>query len=96
MENLIILIFVSLLAESVWETLKMIWQNGKLSIDKIGALCVALIITLSTKLDLLDLLSIKSNIPYLGIILTGILISRGSNFIHDLLSNIGTMKINKG
>jgi hypothetical protein len=94
MENLIILIFVSLLAESVWETLKMVWQNGKLSIDKIGALCIALIITFSTKLDLLELLSIKSNIPYLGILLTGILISRGSNFIHDLLVKIGTVNKN--
>lgn len=95
MENFIILMFVSLLAEGVWETIKMIWQNGKLSIDKIGALCVALVITVSTKLDLLELLSIKSNIPYLGIILTGVLVSRGSNFIHDLLSKIGTVKINK-
>lgn len=95
MENFIILMFVSLLAEGVWETIKMIWQNGKLSIDKIGALFVALVITVSTKLDLLELLSIKSNIPYLGIILTGVLVSRGSNFIHDLLSKIGTVKINK-
>lgn len=94
MENLIILILLSLLAESVWETLKMVWQNGKLSIDKIGVLCIALVITFSTKLDLLELLSIKSNIPYLGIMLTGILISRGSNFIHDPLVKIGIVNKN--
>jgi hypothetical protein len=95
MENLIILILISLLAESVWETLKMLWQNGKLSIDRIGALCIALLLAIGTKLDLLVLLGIKTSIPYLGIVLTGILISRGSNFVHDLLVRVGTIKISK-
>ncbi|WP_411168611.1 hypothetical protein ACH36K_16070 [Clostridium sp. MB05] len=95
MENLIILILISLLAESVWETLKMVWQNGKLSIDRIGALAIALLIAIGTRLDLLSLLGIETSIPYLGVVLTGILISRGSNFIHDLLAKVEVIKLNK-
>jgi len=43
MEKLLIIIMIALIAESVWETLKMTWQEGKISIDRIGALVVALI-----------------------------------------------------
>lgn len=96
MENLLIIILVAIIAESVWETLKMVWQNGKVSVDKIGALVVALLLAIGTKLDVLSLLNIETSIPYLGIILTGILLSRGSNFIHDLLIKVSSIKVNGG
>lgn len=89
MEKLLIIITVALIAESVWETLKMTWQEGKISIDRIGALIVALVLCVGVRLDILALLGINATIPFLGVILTGVLISRGSNFIHDLLVKIG-------
>ena len=89
MEKLLIIIILALVAESVWETLKMTWQEGKVSIDRIGALVVALVLSIGVRLDILSLLGINTTIPLLGVILTGILISRGSNFIHDLLVKIG-------
>ena len=92
MEKLLVIVMVALIAESVWETLKMTWQEGKVSIDRIGALVVALLLAIGTRLDLLSLLDIKTSIPYLGVVLTGILISRGSNFIHDLLVKIGQVE----
>ncbi len=92
MENLFTILIVALIAESVWETLKMTWQQGKICIDRIGALIVSLVICFGVRLDILSLLEVKSTIPYLGIILTSILISRGSNFIHDLLVKIGKGK----
>ena len=92
--DLLTLFVLAILAESVWETLKMTWQEGKISIDRIGALVVALILCVGVKLDILALLGINVTIPFLGVILTGILISRGSNFIHDLLVKIG--QVGKG
>lgn len=85
MEKLIMLVVVAIIAESVWETLKMTWQDGKIKVDRVGALVVSMLIVFGTRLDMLSLLGIETVIPFLGIILTGILISRGSNFIHDLL-----------
>lgn len=85
MEKLIMLVVVAIIAESVWETLKMTWQDGKVKVDRVGALVVSMLIVFGTRLDILALLEIETVIPFLGIILTGILISRGSNFIHDLL-----------
>lgn len=94
MEKLLIVIMLALIAESVWETLKMTWQEGKVSTDRIGALIVALVLCIGVKLDILALLGINTTMPLLGVILTGILISRGSNFIHDLLVKIG--QVGKG
>ena len=85
MEKLIMLVVVAIIAESVWETLKITWQDGKVKVDRVGALVVSMLIVFGTRLDMLSLLGIETVIPFLGIILTGILISRGSNFIHDLL-----------
>ena len=83
--ELIGLVIIALICEAVWETLKMVWQEGKLSIDRIGALVIGLLIAFGTNCDMFQLLKIPVVIPYVGIILTGILISRGANFVHDLL-----------
>lgn len=88
MEKFLIVFVVAIIAESVWETLKMTWQDGKLKIDRVGALVVSMLIVFGTRLDILAILGIETVIPFLGIILTGILISRGSNFIHDLLTRL--------
>jgi hypothetical protein len=92
MEKLFIIFILALISESVWETLKMTWQQGKVSIDRIGALIVSLVICIDVRLDILSLLEINTTIPFLGIILTAILISRGSNFVHDLLVKVGQVK----
>lgn len=92
MENLFLIIIISILAESIWETLKMTWQDGKISIDRIGALVISLVLTLVTRMDLLGLLGLKTTIPYMGEFLTGIIVSRGSNFVHDLLIKVSNVK----
>jgi len=91
-EKLFIIFILALISESVWETLKMTWQQGKVSIDRIGALIVSLVICIDVRLDILSLLEINTTIPFLGVILTAILISKGSNFVHDLLVKKGQVK----
>lgn len=82
------LIVLALLGEAIWETLKMVWQEGKLNIDRIGALAFGLLIAFVANADLLTLINVPATVPYVGIALTGILISRGANFMHDLLKKI--------
>jgi ABC-type transport system involved in cytochrome c biogenesis permease component len=92
--NILGLLIVSTIAEAVWETLKMTWQAGKASIDRIGALVVGIVVALATGMDILALVEIPVRIPGVGIVLTGILLSRGSNFVHDVLASIDNMHIN--
>ncbi len=82
------LITIAILVEAVWENLKMVWQNGKLSIDRIGSLVLGITICLFAKMDIFSLLNIPLSIAYLGSIFTGIICSRGANFVHDLYKKI--------
>ena len=42
MELFLQFVTVALLIESVWESLKMVWQNGKFSLDTLGALLLGM------------------------------------------------------
>ena len=84
---------LAILCEAIWENLKMIWENGKFSINRLGALILSVIIALATQIDLFALLEIQI-VPVLGSIFTGILISRGANVLHDLLVKI--QQLSKG
>ena len=89
------LIILALLAEAIWENLRMIWENGKFSINRLGALILSIIIAVGTRTDLFELLKLNIFIPALGSIFTGILISRGANVVHDLLKKIQNLSENK-
>lgn len=82
------IIILACIGEALWETLKLTWQKGKVSEDRIGAIVVGVIIALSTGVDIMHALSIPMRVPYLGTIFTGLLISRGANFTHDLISTL--------
>ena len=52
------------------------------------SLMFGVFIAVAYKIDLLKLADIESDMPYISSILTGILISRGSNYVYDLMSKI--------
>lgn len=92
--NILSIVILALIGEAVWETLKMVWQEGKISIDRIGALVIGLLLALGTNLDILHLVGIEMQYKLIGVILTGILISRGANFMHDLIQSVNNMNQN--
>ena len=52
------------------------------------SIVLGIVIAVAYKLDLLACFNLKSNIPYIGSVLTGILLSRGSNYIFDLITKL--------
>jgi hypothetical protein len=90
--KIIQVLLLAAVCEAIWETLKMTWQTGKISVDRIGALVVGIGISVAAGIDFFVLLDIPLSIPVLGSVLTGILTSRGANFIHDLLTTIDSFK----
>ena len=82
------LVIVAILIEAIWENIKMIWQNGKFSIDKIGSLVISILICILAKIDIFPIVNLSIIVPVIGSILTGIIVSRGANFVHDLFNKI--------
>ena len=87
--SIVTIITIALLVEAVWETLKMVWQEGKINVNTIGALIVGIGVSILAKIDIFAMQGISLSIPLVGWILTGILMSRGANFIHDLFNKLG-------
>lgn len=85
------IILLALFTEAIWETLKLIKTKDKINYDRIGATAVGILIAIAANVDIFSYLGRPLTIKYLGAILTGILISRGSNFIHDLLGSVSSM-----
>ena len=82
------IVIMAILVEAIWETLKMVWQEGKLNINQVGALVVGLVVAFSINLDIFIAVGLEIVFPYVGVVASGILISRGGNYIHDLFSKL--------
>ena len=93
-------LILSVLAEAIVETLKPFWDEnfrGPDLKDKVIVLVASIVITVLTGVDLFALTDLNilewagvTGTPSLiiGSLLSGILISRGANWIHDLAKRI--------
>ncbi|HOB86434.1 MAG TPA: hypothetical protein PKO38_01935 [Bacillota bacterium] len=103
MNELVVLLIVAAVVEATWETLKPVWprvlvdleKEKGIAVDLIGSLLISVVICAAAGVDLMALVGINLQVPYLGSILTGILTARGSNFVHDLLNIINAVKRDK-
>lgn len=86
------LIIVAILVEAIWENLKMLWENGKISVNRCGSLILAIVVCVLASIDIFPIVGIAIKIPYIGAILTGIIVSRGANFVNDLFSKLSNKK----
>lgn len=92
MESLIQLIVGAFLLESIVETIKLLFEDGQFNKTKAGSVLLSIGFCLLYKFDLLKSLGFDSGIAAVGMVLTGILFSRGSNFIHDILDAVYDIK----
>lgn len=104
MEVFGILLMVAALVEAIWERVKAVLAPllNKLDAkgfptDEAGSVLLAILICLGlgARADVFVLLGIPLGINYLGAILTALIISRGSNLMHDFISGIYQFKIGR-
>lgn len=82
------LVIVAILVEAIWENLKMTYKEGAFSISMLGALLLGILVCILTKLDIFEIVGIEISIKIIGYILTGIIVSRGANFVNDLFKKL--------
>lgn len=88
MELFIQLGVLAFLVEAIVETIKMIYQEGKVQMPVIISLIIGVLISLTVGIDIFKVLEIPVKIPYIGEVLAGVLMSRGGNFIHELFNKL--------
>jgi len=86
MESIILFITMGFVVEAIVETLKRIIKAKKIDFAVMLSLVVGILCAITFNLDIFLAQGYVSIIPFMGVVLTGILISRGGNFISDLMS----------
>ena len=96
--NLIPIIILAIIVEGVITYARQIISGGKVNWPMLAAIAMGIIVAVAYSVDMLAMLGLVSPMPFIGSILTGILISRGSNYIFDLIKLVGesTAKIKGG
>ena len=82
------LILIAILVEAIWENLKMTYDKKKLNINMIGSLILGIVICVLAKIDVFSIVGLNLIIPFVGSILTGVIVSRGANFVNDLFKKL--------
>lgn len=78
------LLLIAFLVEALVQTIEMVYQNGQWNVKNISSIGVGILLAVSLNIDVFVLANMSMKIPYLGAVLTGVLLSRGSEFITKL------------
>ena len=82
------MVMITVLVEGIITYFNEFFVSGNAPWQMIFSLVLGIVVAIAYRFDLPRYLNMESNIPYVGCILTGILISRGSNYIYDLISKL--------
>ena len=96
MKELLIIGTLGVLVEFVVEIIKSVIDNGKVNKNVVLSLAVGILIAFTTQIDTLELLDIPAYIPYVGVVISGILVSRGSNIVHSLMEKLQGVGVEPG
>lgn len=88
MENFLAIFVLAIVVEGVVTYVREWFVDGKVHWQQILTMFLGVFVSLAYNLDLIKLVGVTAVIPYVGCVLTGILISRGSNYIFDLVSKL--------
>ncbi len=88
MTQFISLTLMAIIVEGLITYLKTFFVAGKPQWQMLVGIGLGVTVTLVYNVDIFSLLGITSTIPFVGTVLTGILISRGSNYIFDLIETL--------
>lgn len=64
------------------------WFTNGIKWQQLASVLLGVLIAVAYKADLIALFGITTPIPYVGCALTGILLSRGSNYIFDFIKQV--------
>ena len=79
------IILMAIVVEGVVTYVKEWFVDKKVAWQQILAVVLGVVVAIGYSADLFALFGLASIIPYLGSVLTGVLIARGSNYIFDLI-----------
>jgi hypothetical protein len=85
-------IAAAVIVEGILSYAKEIVENKKIHWEIIGAILIGCLVSFNLNLDFFKMLGLKETYGIIGVILTGVLISRGSNYVFELYDRLTKWK----
>ena len=82
------LVIISILLEAIWENIKFVRKDKEINLNMLGSLIISIVICVLSKVDIFAVIGINLSVKVIGSILTGIIVSRGANFVNDLFTKL--------
>lgn len=83
------IVFLAIVVEGIITYVKEFFVKGKFQWEMLISIVIGVLTAAAYQVDVFAMVGMKSVVPFLGSILTGILISRGSNYAFDFIKAIG-------
>lgn len=80
------IVIMAFFVESITTYIKCLFVDNTLTVGMLISILVGIFISICYDMDLPKQLGIESRAVFVGNIITGILISRGSNYLYDFIS----------
>lgn len=91
-EGLWYILGLSIFVEAVTEALKSMAPGVKGIGSRLLAFLVGVVVCLAARVGIMGLLGIAIRYPIIDYLLTGVIISRGANVVHDLVTRLRSLK----
>lgn len=88
--DIVIIFVLAIIVEALVEYGKLLFTKAGVNWKQIAAVLISIGLAFAAQADLFKLLGIPFIVPYLGIVLTGIIFSRGANYLADFIKLIQT------
>ena len=94
MESFWKIFMLAMVTEALTEYVKtaVLIRDWKSAVVQLCALGIGLLVCLAASADLPAELGVPFQVPWLGSVITGILVSRGANYVNDLTGRLRTVK----
>lgn len=97
MKGFVLVLVMAIVVEALIEYAKIIGKafldgGWKIAVTQLTAIALGVLLCLSTGGDLFAVVDITFDWPWLGIVLTGVLISRGANYVSDFAKRLHVAK----
>lgn len=90
--NMSVILVMAVLIEAIITYVKTWMVDRRVQWQMIVSVVLSIVICIAYGLDIPAAVGISSPLPFVGRIITGILVSRGSNYINDLLGRLSGTK----
>lgn len=89
MEAIMLFVVIAIMAEALWETIKLVIPGDPPDqVDRAAVIVLAVFMCVATGADLFKVFGVI--LPWSsGAFFSGILCSRGANYLHDLVKKLG-------